>query len=88
MELLLDGGMKVCSNSPGYMTKMVAMPNMFKNLKIFFFRAEWPRSLKLGMKHRTLEYYQVHSDDDPRLTLDLFTQKSNLVPYAFVWENV
>ena len=43
-------------------------------------------ALKLGMKHRVLEYYQVCSNDDPVLTLTYFTARSNLVPYAFVWE--
>ena len=33
MELLWDGGMKVCSNVPGHMTKMAAMPIYGKNLK-------------------------------------------------------
>ena len=33
MQLLWDGGMKVCSNGPGHMTKMVAMPIYGKNLK-------------------------------------------------------
>ena len=28
-----DGGKKVCSNSPGHMTKMAAMPIYGKNLK-------------------------------------------------------
>ena len=42
--------------------------------------------LNLGMHHRVLEYYQVCSNDDPRLTLTYFTARSNLVPYAFVWE--
>ena len=28
-----DGGMKVCSNGPGHMTKMAAMPIYSKNLK-------------------------------------------------------
>ena len=32
------------------------------------------------------EYYQVCSNDDPGLTLTYFTARSNLVPYAFVWE--
>ena len=31
-------------------------------------------------------YYQVCSNYDPRLTLTYFTTKSNLLPYAFVWE--
>ena len=43
-------------------------------------------TLKLGMHHRVLEYYQVCSDDDPGLTLTYFTARSNLVLYAFVWE--
>ena len=33
MELLWDGGTKVCSNGPGHMTKMAAMPIYGKNLK-------------------------------------------------------
>ena len=45
-------------------------------------------TLKLGMQHRVLGYYQVYSNDDPRLTLTYFTARSNLVPYAFVLEKV
>ena len=30
-----DGGTKVCSNGPGHMTKMAAMPIYGKNFKIF-----------------------------------------------------
>ena len=43
-------------------------------------------TFKLGMQHRVLEYYQVYSNDDPGLTLTYFMARSNLVPYAFVWE--
>ena len=43
-------------------------------------------TLTVGMQHRVLEYYQVCSNDDPRLTMTFFTARSNLVPYAFVWE--
>ena len=43
-------------------------------------------TLKLGMQHWVLKYYQVCSNDDPGLTLTYFTARSNLVPYAFVWE--
>ena len=42
--------------------------------------------LKLGMQHRVLKYYQVCSNDNPGLTLTYFTARSNLAPYAFVWE--
>ena len=43
-------------------------------------------TLKVGMLHRVFEYYQVCSNDGPELTLNYFTARSNLVPYAFVWE--
>ena len=33
MELLWDGGTKVCSNDPGRLTKMASMPIYGKNLK-------------------------------------------------------
>ena len=59
---------------------------MVKTLKIFFSGTKRPMTLKLSMQHRVLEYYQVCSNDDPALTLTYFTAKSNLVPYAFVWE--
>ena len=59
---------------------------MVKTLKIFFSGTKRPMTLKLGMQHRVLEYYQVCSTYDPGLTLTYFTARSNLVPYAFVWE--
>ena len=43
-------------------------------------------TLELGMQHRVREDYQVCSNDDPGLTLTFSTARSNLVPYAFVWE--
>ena len=52
------------------------------------FKRSWSMTLKLGMQHRLLEYFQVCSNDDPGLTLTYFTARSNLVPYAFVWETV
>ena len=87
MELLWDGGTKVCANDPGHLTKMAAMAIYGKNLKkIFFSGTKRPMTLNLNMHHRMLKYYQVCSNDDPRLTLIYFTARSNLVPYAFVWE--
>ena len=38
------------------------------------------------MQHRVLKYYQGCSNDDPELTLTYFTERSNLVLCAFVWE--
>ena len=43
-------------------------------------------TLKVGMQHWVLEYYQVFSNDDPDLTLTYFTARSRLVPFVFVWE--
>ena len=59
---------------------------MVKTLKTFFSRTNRPMTLKFGMQHRVLKYYQVCSNDDPGLTLTYFTARSNLVHYAFVWE--
>ena len=44
-------------------------------------------TLKVDMQHRVLEYYQICSNGDPGLTLSYFMARSNLVPYAFVWED-
>ena len=38
------------------------------------------------MQYRILKYSQMCLNDDPGLTLTYFTARSNLVPYAFVWE--
>ena len=43
-------------------------------------------TLKVGMQHQVLEYFQICSNDDPELTLTYFMARSNLIPYAFVWE--
>ena len=43
-------------------------------------------TLKLGMQHWVLEYYQVCSNYDPGLTLIYFMARSNLVLYVFLWE--
>ena len=43
-------------------------------------------TLKLGMQHWVHKYYQVCSNDDPGFTLTYFMARSNLLPYAFVWE--
>ena len=69
------------------MTKVCpSCPYMVKTLKIFFFGTKKPMTLKIGMQHRALKFYQVYSNDDLGLTLTYFTARSNLVPYAFVWE--
>ena len=43
-------------------------------------------TLKLGMHHRVLKYYQVCSNNDPGLTVTYLTARSNIFLYAFIWE--
>ena len=87
MESPWDWGTKVCSNGSGHLIKMAVMPIYGKNLKkIFFSGTKKPMTLKLNMQYWALKYYQVCSNDDPGLTLIYFTARSNLIPYAFVWE--
>ena len=45
-------------------------------------------TLKLGMQHRVLQYYQVCLSNASGLTLTYFMARSNLVPYAFVREKI
>ena len=68
------------------MTKMAAMPIYDKSLK---------KSSSPQPKLDDLESWYAAvsagvlpscSNVDPRLTLSYFTARSNLVPYAFVWE--
>ena len=69
------------------MTSMAVMPVYGKNLKkIYFSGTNRPMTLKVGMLHRVLKYYQIYSNDDTGLILTYFTARSNLVPYAFVRE--
>ena len=57
---------------------------MVKNLLLWNQKAD---DLETWYAASSLEYYQVCSNDDPGLILTYFTARSNLIPYAFVWEN-
>ena len=83
-----NGGMKDCSNVHGHITSMAAMSIYGKNLKICFSGTKGLMTLKVGMQHWILEFYQVFffSNDEPGLTLTYYTTMSNLIHYAFVWE--
>ena len=59
MELLWDWGTKVCSNGPGNMTKMAAMPKYGKNLKKNLFSPE-PNVWNIGCSSTTM-FVQGHS---------------------------
>ena len=84
MEPPWNGGTKVYSNGQGHMTRWPPCPYMVKTLKNLLLRNQ--KADDLSMQHRVLKYYQIYSNDDPGLTLTYFTARSNLVPYAFVWE--
>ena len=57
-----------------------------KNLKLFFSGTKRQMTLKLGTWHWLLKYYQLCSNDDPKLTLTYFTLRPNLVPFIFECE--
>ena len=79
---------KVSSNGLSHITKMAAMITyMVKTFKIFFYGTKRLITLKLDMQHLVLKYYPVSSNDDSGLTVTCFTARSNLVPFAYVWEN-
>ena len=75
-------GEQVYSNDPGHMTNVATMLIYGKNLKKSS-GTKMQMTLKVGMQHPELEYYQVCSNDDPGLTT-YFTARSNLIPHAFV----
>ena len=63
--------------NPDHMAKMAAMPVYGKNpSKIFFSRTGGLISMKLGMKHQWLKYYNVYINYDPVTTLTHFTARS------------
>ena len=69
------------------MTKIAATPIYGKNLKNLLLWYQKSMLLKLGMLHQAgREVYKVYVNDDPELTLTCFTDRSNLLAYAFEWE--
>ena len=72
-------------NNLGHMTKMAAMPIYGKNpSKIFFSKTKRQISMKLGVKHRWLKYYNVFINHDLVITLTQFMARSTWVAHAFV----
>ena len=85
MKLLWDGG-KFAQTVLVTWPRWPPCPYMVKNIKNLLLRTKRLMTLKLGMHHRVLEYYKVCSNDDPGLTMTYFMARSNMVPYAVVWE--
>ena len=89
MEPPWVGGMKVYSGHLDHMTKLAATPVYGKNpSKIFFSGTKGPLTLDLGMQHWGFGLIRVCSNDDLGLTLTYFMARSNLVPYAIIWEKL
>ena len=66
---------------------MAAMPIYCKTFKHLLLQKRLADVVETWVQHLALEYYPISSNDDPMLIFDLFTQRSVLVSYAFVWEN-
>ena len=75
MEPQWGGGTKLCSNGPGHMTKMAAMPIYGKNMK---------NSSSLEPKADDFESFcaALCTQYNPGFTLTSFMARSNLVPYG------
>ena len=86
MEPPCVGETHVCSNGPGHMIKMATMPIYGKKLKNLVLRTLKADDLETWYAVSGAQVLQIYSIDDIGLTLTYFTARSNLVPYAFVWE--
>ena len=87
MKTPYDRLAKIYTNCTGHMTKMATMPIYGKNpLNIFFSGTKRPMALGLGMLHWGCGPYQICTNDESRLTLTYIMARSNLIPYAFIWE--
>ena len=80
-----DEGTKVCSTGPGHMTNMTAMPiygkksSLEPNLEKADDLESWYAASGTGV-------YQVRSNEDPCVDLDLFYGKIKFGTLCFVWE--
>ena len=77
----------LCSNGPGQMTQMAAMyQNMVKTVKVLLLRNQKADDFVTWNAASGAQVLPSLFKDDPGLTMTYFTARSNLVPYAFVWE--
>ena len=84
-----DSLAKLYTNCTGHMTKMATTPIYGKNhLNIFFSGTKRLMAMGLGMWDWGFGPYQICTNDESRLTLTYFMARSNLIPIAFIWENL
>ena len=79
--------MKICSNGPGHVNKMVAVPIYGKIHVKVFFKTSRQMTVELDIQYQRLGPYKVFLNDDAGLTLTYFLVRSTFVLNAFVWEN-
>ena len=81
---------KIYTNCFGHMTKTATTPIYTKNpFNIFFSGTKRPIALGNGI-YQFLGMWALPgcSNAQSRLTLTLFMARSNLIPNAFIWENL
>ena len=61
-------------------------PYMVKTFKNLLLQNRKSYDLETWHAASGLKLYKIYINIDPGLTLTYFTARSNLVPYAFVWE--
>ena len=89
VELSWDGGTNDCSNGPGHITKMAAMPIYDKNhWKYFSLESKglWPWNLVYSMSTRVL--LQICSNNAPWLALTYLWQGQIWSPMLLYWKKV
>ena len=73
-------------NNLGHMIKMAAMTIYGKNpSQIFSSETNRLISMKLGVKHRWLNFYNVYINHDPMMTLTQFMARPTWVAHEFEW---
>ena len=82
-SLLGTGERKFFSNGPGHLTKMAVIPIYGKKSSSLEPKAD---DLETWYAESGARVLPSCSNDDTGLTLTYFTARSNLLPYAFVWE--
>ena len=84
MAISVKRGLKLCANGHDPFIEMASMPIYRKHIQILLSRNQKTVRLNLGL-HWGFKVYQVRSNDDRSLTFEVFSARSNLRPYTFVW---
>ena len=83
----MEQGLKVCSNSHG--SKLSPCPYKVRINKTSPLESRTEKALRLNLDvdHWKWEAYQICSNDDPRLSFDLFSVDQLCFPIHFYGEN-